>query len=168
MKSLFAGLAKSNKTIIKYLKQGIPSRSRKYKRIHNFVTRMSKGQAQEAGQTSDEENELQFNSEDERQLFGGSQQQRQSIFEEAEQGSPETAHSVSETQANSSSPDARDRLNTAMLDISDILQSADTVSQQQPQRLSQSTLAMNAPVLDQSNPPEEVEVVVLQATHFLT
>lgn len=94
MKALIAGLAKSDKTVAKYLKQGIPSRSRKYKRIHNYVTRMSKGQAQEADQTSDDENEPQFNSEDERQLFGGSQQQRQSIYEEAEQGSPETAHSV--------------------------------------------------------------------------
>ena len=84
MKALIAGLAKSDKTVAKYLKQGIPSRSRKYKRIHSFVTRMSKGQSQEAGQTSDEDNELQFNSEDERQLFGGSQQQRQSIYEEAE------------------------------------------------------------------------------------
>jgi len=55
-----------------------------------------------------------------------------------------------------------------MLDISGILQNPDTVSQQQTQRLSQSTLAMDAPAHDQSNQPEDVDVVVLQATHFLT
>ena len=43
MKALLAGLAKSDKAIAKVLKQGLPSRSRKYKRLHGFVTRMSKG-----------------------------------------------------------------------------------------------------------------------------
>ena len=94
MKALLAGLAKSDKTIAKHLKQGLLSRSRKYKRLYSFVTRLSHGQSQESGHASKEEEELQFNSEDERQLFGNNQEQRQSIYDEAEQGSHQQAHSV--------------------------------------------------------------------------
>ena len=43
MKALLAGLSKSDKTIAKHLKQGLPSRSRKYKRIYSYVTRLSQG-----------------------------------------------------------------------------------------------------------------------------
>ena len=94
MKALLTGLAKSDKTIAKYLKQGLPSRSKKYKRIHSYVTRQSKGPAQDDGQASDEENEQQFNSDDERQLFGEDQQSRLSIFQAADQSSPEQAQSI--------------------------------------------------------------------------
>ena len=62
MKALLAGMSKSDKTIAKLLKQGLPSRSRKYKRLYSYVGRMSKGQAEDNEQTSEEENQLQFDS----------------------------------------------------------------------------------------------------------